>query len=211
MPKYRLIALDLDGTLLNSGMKVSDANQEALRKSRRSRRESRPRHVALVRARQAHRRPAGPRHADHLLERGRGALPGRPRDLPPAAGRRGRARDRDLGRRPRLGDVHHRRHVHLHEPSPRHHPRKAPRRPESRRAPVGPPGRRRPDLRADLAGGVRPRSRRAFRAEVRRPRALLLQRAGRPAALRRDHAPGLREGEGAGHRLRGAGRAGRKR
>ena len=33
MPKYRLIALDLDGTLLNSGMKVSEANQEALRKA----------------------------------------------------------------------------------------------------------------------------------------------------------------------------------
>ena len=33
MPKYRLIALDLDGTLLNSGMKVSEANQEALRQA----------------------------------------------------------------------------------------------------------------------------------------------------------------------------------
>jgi hypothetical protein len=33
MPKYRLIALDLDGTLLNSGMKVSETNQEALRKA----------------------------------------------------------------------------------------------------------------------------------------------------------------------------------
>ncbi|HVP04893.1 MAG TPA: Cof-type HAD-IIB family hydrolase [Dehalococcoidia bacterium] len=33
MPRFRLIALDLDGTLLNSGMKVSEANQEALHKA----------------------------------------------------------------------------------------------------------------------------------------------------------------------------------
>lgn len=32
MPKYRLIALDLDGTLLNSAMRVSDTNAEALRR-----------------------------------------------------------------------------------------------------------------------------------------------------------------------------------
>src|SRR5689334_22981350 len=32
MPKYRLLALDLDGTLLNSAMRLSDTNAEALRK-----------------------------------------------------------------------------------------------------------------------------------------------------------------------------------
>ena len=31
MPKYRMLALDLDGTLLNSAMRLSDANAEALR------------------------------------------------------------------------------------------------------------------------------------------------------------------------------------
>ena len=34
MANYRLIALDLDGTLLNSSMKVSEANTEALHKAR---------------------------------------------------------------------------------------------------------------------------------------------------------------------------------
>lgn len=33
MPDYRLIALDLDGTLLNSSMKVSEGNAEALRRA----------------------------------------------------------------------------------------------------------------------------------------------------------------------------------
>jgi Cof subfamily protein (haloacid dehalogenase superfamily) len=32
MPKYRLLALDLDGTLLNSAMRLSDTNAEALQK-----------------------------------------------------------------------------------------------------------------------------------------------------------------------------------
>lgn len=36
MPAYRLIALDLDGTLLNSAMKVSDTNSEALRRAMES-------------------------------------------------------------------------------------------------------------------------------------------------------------------------------
>ena len=33
MKQYRLIALDLDGTLLNSGMRLSEVNQDALRKA----------------------------------------------------------------------------------------------------------------------------------------------------------------------------------
>src|SRR6185295_3975228 len=32
MPKYRMLALDLDGTLLNSAMRLSDTNAEALQK-----------------------------------------------------------------------------------------------------------------------------------------------------------------------------------
>ena len=32
MPKYKMLALDLDGTLLNSAMRLSDTNAEALRK-----------------------------------------------------------------------------------------------------------------------------------------------------------------------------------
>ena len=75
MPQYRLIALDLDGTLLNSGMKVSEANQEALRKAVEAGAK-----VVLATSRWfgLAKRTAdrlGPRHADHLLERAEARYP----------------------------------------------------------------------------------------------------------------------------------------